>query len=176
MLLASCVNMSPVPVQDSGWPLLSPSSLSQPRQVTQLLRGDYDDNSFSLRSVVTVDKQQLVVVGVTSMGLRAFTLRYDGQQLSEERASQVPAAVQSRQLLNDLQLAFWPLPVLQQVWQSAGGQVSEPYPGTRRLHRDGVLLAEVHYAADPWNGRVWLRHFDHPYSLYIESTPLGTDP
>lgn len=176
VLLASCASTPPLVMQDSSWPLLSPVSLSQARQVTQLLRGDYNENSFNLRSVVTVDAQQLTVIGLTSVGLRAFTLKYDGNNLSEERAPQVPATLQPRQLLNDLQLIFWPLSALQEAWQPDGGQVSEPYPGTRRLHRNGMLLAEVHYAADPWNGRVWLRHFDHPYSLYIESTPVATGP
>ncbi|MGE0115891.1 MAG: DUF3261 domain-containing protein [Steroidobacteraceae bacterium] len=172
-VLAGCVSAPRTPpVSESGWPLLSPASLGQTRQITQILRGDYGDASFKLRSVVTVDAQQLTVIGLTSMGLRAFTVKYDGQNLSEERAPQVPEALQARQLLNDLQLAFWPLPALQQAWQAAGGEVSEPYAGTRRLQRAGNLLAEVHYADDPWNGRVWLRHFDHPYSLYIESIPL----
>ncbi|MGC3979836.1 MAG: DUF3261 domain-containing protein [Steroidobacteraceae bacterium] len=172
-LLTACVS-APKNIaagNDSTWPLLTPASAGQSRQVTQVLRGDYADNSFTLRSVVTVDATQLTVIGLTTMGLRAFTLKYDGNNLSEERAPQVPDALQARQLLNDLQLAFWPLSILQQSWQAAGGEVSEPYPGTRRLKRAGTLLAEVHYAGDPWNGRVWLRHFDYPYSLFIESSP-----
>ncbi len=173
--LSGCVTTHTLtPADNEGWPLLPPATLGQSKQVTQVLRGDYADSSFSLRSVVTVDAQQLTVVGVTGMGMRAFTVKYDGQNLSEERVPQVPDALQARQLLNDLQLAFWPLPALQQAWQAAGGQVSEPYPGTRRLQRNGVLLAEVHVADDAWHGRVWLRHFDYPYSLYIETIPLET--
>jgi Protein of unknown function (DUF3261) len=160
------------PIDQSTWPLLSPASLGQSHQASQLLHGDYADHNFTLRSIVTVDAKQLTVIGVTSMGLRAFTLKYDGEQLNEERAPQVPEALQAKQLLNDFQLAFWPLAELQKSWRSAGGEVSEPYPGTRRLYRKNVLLAEVHYAADPWSGRVWLRHFDYPYSLFIESSPL----
>jgi len=173
-LLSACVH-TPHPSSlntDNTWPLLSPASLGQAQQTAQILHGDYADHTFALRSVVTVNAQLLTVIGVTSMGLRAFTLKYDGEHLSEERAPQVPEALQARQLLNDLQLAFWPLSALQQSWQAAGGEVSEPYAGTRRLKRDGVLLAEVHYANDAWNGRVWLRHFDYPYSLFIESSPL----
>lgn len=174
-LLAGCVSTPRTPpVGETDWPLLSPASLAQTRQSAQVLHGDYGDASFSLRSVVTVDARQLTVIGLTSLGLRAFTVNYDGRNLREERAPQVPEALRTRQLLNDLQLVFWPLPALQQAWQAAGGEVSEPYPGTRRLRRAGSLLAEVHYAADPWNGRVWLRHFDHPYSLYIESSPLDS--
>lgn len=174
-VLSGCVSNPVTPSTDNAsWPLLSPASLMQSKQVTQILRGDYADSSFTLRSVVTVDAQQLTVVGLTSMGMRVFTLKYDGQSLSEERVPQVPTALQAGQLLNDLQLAFWPLPALQQAWQAAGGQVSEPYPGTRRLQRNGVLLAEVHIADDAWQGRVWLRHFDYPYSLYIDTIPVET--
>ncbi len=176
--LSACVSTThnTAAVEASSWPLLTPASLGQTRLITQILHGEYGDNNFSLHSVVTADAQQLTVIGLTSMGLRAFTLKYDGQNLNEARAPQVPAALQSRQLLNDLQLAFWPLSALQQSWQSAGGEVSEPYAGTRRLKKAGVLLAEVHYAADPWNGRVWLKHFDHRYSLYIESSPMEKAP
>ncbi|HTP39201.1 MAG TPA: DUF3261 domain-containing protein [Steroidobacteraceae bacterium] len=150
-------------------PLLAPASLGQTRQFTQLLRGDYGDTSFSLRCVVSIDDRQLSVIGLTALGQRAFTLKYDGAQLDEERAPQLPQAIGGVQLLNDLQLVYWPLPALQKAWQTAGGEVSEPYPGTRRLKRGGRLVAEVHYAADAWSGRVWLRHFDTPYSLFIET-------
>jgi hypothetical protein len=157
-------------------PLLGPASLGQPHGVAQLLRGEYGDNVFTLRCVIRVDAQQLTVVGLTALGLRAFTLRYDGQHLDEERASQMPAEPSGAGLLNDLQLVYWPLATLQQAWHTVGVDVSEPWPGTRRLKRGGALLAEVHYAADPWNGRIWLRHFDHPYDLYIESSPLEQGP
>jgi hypothetical protein len=152
-------------------PLLGPASLGQSRTVTQLLRGEYGATSFTLRCVIKVDAQQLTVVGLTSLGLRAFTLHYDGQRLGEERAAQMPASPGGAELLNDLQLVYWPLATLQQAWHTADVEVSEPWPGTRRLQRAGRLLAEVHYASDPWNGRIWLRHFDRPYELYIESSP-----
>jgi len=157
---------------NNGLPLLAPATLGQSHQVTQLLRGEYNEQTFTLRCVITVDANQLTVIGVTSMGLRAFTLKYDGEHLSEQRAPQVPDALHEDRLLNDLQLAYWPLPVLQKSWQAQGVEVSEPYPGTRYLKRAGKLLAEVHYAADPWNGRVWLMHYDFPYKLFIETSPL----
>ena len=173
LLMAGCASTRHTVTHDgSSWPLLAPTMLGESRQVTQLLRGDYGEQTFNLRCVLTIQPDQLTVIGLTALGLRAFTLNYDGEHLSEERAPQVPSALQADRLLNDLQLVYWPLPALQQAWQAAGGEVTEPYPGTRRLQRGGTLLAEVHYAADPWNGRVWLRHFDYPYSLFIETSPL----
>lgn len=178
-LLSGCVNTRyAVANEDGVWPLLAPATLGQERQATQLLRGEYGEQHFNLRCVVTIDAQRLTVIGVTGLGLRAFTLNYDGEHLTEDRAPQLPSALQGNRLLNDLQLVYWPLPVLQRAWQTAGGTVTEPYPGTRRLQRGNELLAEVHYAADPWNGRVWLRHFDYPYNLLIETSPLegGVSP
>lgn len=156
-------------------PLLSPASLGQERQVQQQLRGEFGERTFSLRCVVSVDARQLQVIGVTAMGLRAFTLRYDGERLDEQRSPQVPDALQAASLLNDLQLVLWPLPALQRAWSAAGVEVSEPWPGTRRLLRAGRLLAEVHYATDGWEGRVWLRHFDRPYSLFIVGSRMGAE-
>lgn len=178
LFLNACVTapQHPQATNANAWPLLAPAALGESRQVAQLLRGEYGERTFSLRCVVTVQANQLTVIGVTGLGVRAFTLKYDGEHLSEERAPQVPDALQADRLLNDLQLAYWPLPALQKAWQAVGGEVSEPYPGTRRLQRDGQLLAEVHYATDPWNGRVWLRHFDYPYNLFIETGPLDGSP
>lgn len=172
-LLNACAVTPPASSSDNdAWPLLTPAALGESRQAVQLLRGEYEGQSFSLRCVVTVDAARLKVIGVTGLGVRAFTLEYDGTHVTEQRAPQLPNALQADRLLNDIQLAYWPLAALQKAWHVAGGEVSEPYPGTRRLQRAGKLLAEVHYAADPWNGRVWLMHFDHPYQLFIETSPV----
>lgn len=156
-----------------GWPLLAPNTLPAPHQVKQILRGAYGTQDFTLQCAVNAQPQLLTVVGLTALGLRAFTLKYDGQNVSEERAPQLPEFVKGSQLLNDVQLAFWPLPALQAALQPAGWEVSEPYRGTRRLQREGRLIAEVHYAdADPWSGRLWLSNFVYGYSLYLETSPV----
>jgi len=151
-------------------PLLPPASLGASHQVTQLLHGEYADKSFSLQCAITTNADKLSVICLTSMGLRAFTLNYDGKQLTEQRAPQLPDALRAEQLLNDLQLAFWPLSAIQQSWRNAGVQVTEPYPGTRRVERNGTIISEVHYSRDPWEGRVWLHQNQIGYSLYIESS------
>jgi hypothetical protein len=147
--------------------------LGSSHQVKQILRGTYGTQDFSLQCVISAQPQLLTVVGLTALGLRAFTLKYDGQNLNEERAPQLPEFVKGSQLLNDVQLAFWPLPALQAALNPAGWEVSEPYKGTRRLQHEGRLIAEVHYAdADPWNGRAWLSNFSYGYSLYLETSAV----
>jgi hypothetical protein len=159
----------------AGLPLLPPESLGESRQISQLLRADYGDSFISLRCVVIIDAKALKIIGLTSYGLRAFTLSYDGQRLRESRSAQFPKALGSRQLLNDLQLVYWPLATLQQAWSNAGVVVRAPTAEQRHLVRGEQLLAEVHYPGDVWNGTVVLRHFDQPYTITIDSSPLPAE-
>jgi Protein of unknown function (DUF3261) len=157
----------------TSWPLLTPAALGSTKQVRQVLRGAFGGRDFNLQCVVQVQADRLTIIGVTALGLRAFTINYDGRKLDEQRAPQLPDFVSAKQLLNDLQLVFWPLNALDAALRPAGGEVVEPFAGTRRLLQQGRLLAEVHYAdADPWAGRVWLSNFAYGYSLYIETSPL----
>ena len=170
IMLSGCVTAPHVVATGAqSLPLLSPASLGSVHQVTQQLHGEYGDKSFSLQCPVSVTDHKLTVICLTSMGLRAFTLNYDGHDITEQRAPQVPDALQASRLLNDLQLAFWPLNALQQAWRSTGVEVVEPFAGTRRVLRDGKIITEVHYSTDPWKGRVWLHQNEIGYSLYIES-------
>lgn len=176
VLLSACATSPPQTPRGEGWPLLPPSTVA-PHRVKQVLHGAFGDREVQLQSVINVTPDELTVVGITALGLRAFTLKYNGTDLQEQRATAMPAAIEGRQLLNDVQLAFWPLSVLQSALRPAGWEVSEPQAGTRRLRRQGRLIAEVHYAdTDPWNGRLWLSNFVYAYSLFIESTSAsGTE-
>ncbi len=174
VLLAGCRTslQGPMPASANALPMLAPATLGETRQVEQFLSGEFGAEVFHLRAVVTVAADKISMVGINALGMRVFSLVYDGQELHEQRQSQVPQQIEAVRLLNDLQLAFWPLGTLQTVWREAGVSVVEPYAGTRRLVRDGQLVAEVHYPATPWQGRVWIRHADVPYSLMIDSKAL----
>jgi hypothetical protein len=173
VLLSGCMSTPhAVIANNQSLPLLSPASLQTSHQVNQVLHGEYGDRSFSLRCVVTANTEKLSVICLTGIGLRAFTLTYDGKNLNEQRAPQVPDSLQASLLLNDLQLAFWPLNALQQSWQASGLQVTEPYPGTRRVMRNDKVIVEVHYSTDPWQGRVWLHQNELGYGLFIESSAM----
>jgi hypothetical protein len=164
---------SPPAASTRNWPLLAPAALGRSAQVRQILHAAFQSRTVDLQCVVTVDPDRLTVVGLNTLGLRAFKVTYDGLQVDEQRAPQVPAFVDGARLVEDIQLAFWPLPALQATLAPAGWTVVEPFAGTRRLLRDGALVAEVHYATtDPWSGRIWLVNLRDRYSLSIDTAPL----
>lgn len=172
-LLLSACSVLGVHRAPASPPLLAPSSLGRSVDALQVVHGAHGGQELSFQCVVAVEPQQLTMVGLSAQGQRVFSLRYDGATLETESTVLAPPGLDPRRVLLDLQLALWPLAVLQQSFAGTPWELGEPAPATRRLRREGRLVAEVHYAgADPWQGRVWLSNFESGYSLSIESRPL----
>ncbi|HMN44775.1 MAG TPA: DUF3261 domain-containing protein [Povalibacter sp.] len=171
LLLTACASTPTAPAPSR--PLVSPATLGSERAVNQIVRGAIGAREMTINCVVTVKDGTMTVVGLSAMGVRLFTLRYDGTTVQAEKGLPTPEQLTPERLLADLQLVFWPLASLQKPLQDAGWQVSEPATGTRRLRRGDLLVAEAHYAdQDPWAGRSWLVNFEYGYSLQIDSKAL----
>ena len=157
-------------------PLAAPQAAGE-HAVSQVVRGAFGAREMTLSCVVTVKDGVMSVVGLNALGVRLFTIRYDGRLVSADKGIGVPEGLTPERLLADLQLVFWPLQPLQQTLQSAGYELKDSAPATRRLRRGDRLVAEVHYSqgagADlahaAWSGRAWLVSLEYGYSLHIES-------
>lgn len=157
-------------VDSPARPLASPAAAGE-HAVSQVVRGAVGAREVTLSCVVSVKDGVMSVVGLNALGVRLFTIRYDGSQVSVDKSFGVPDALTPDRLLADLQLVYWPLSPLQEVLRPSGFELTEPAAGTRRLRRDDRLVAEVHYATtDAWSGRAWLVNIEHGYSLQIDST------
>ena len=152
--------------------LVAPSSLGAERTVSQLVRGAIGTREATLTCVVTVKGSEMTVVGLNAMGIRLFTVRYDGQTVQAEQGLPIPEQLTPERLLADLQFVFWPVDALRAPLAEDGWEINDA-PGTRRLRRDGRLVAEAHYASDdPWSGRSWLVNFEYGYSMQIDSKAM----
>ena len=171
VLLAGCVTH---PVRnDAKTPLAPPSELS-PRNASQVIHAVYGARAVTLRTAIQLDAAGLKVVGVTATGQRLFTVSWDGSAVSAQKSAFVPASLDPERVLADVELALWPLAAVRAAFGQAGLDVTEPFPGVRRLRRGDALIAEVHYTtADPWSGRLWFVNFEFDYSLTIDTTLAG---
>ncbi|MDB5975564.1 MAG: hypothetical protein JWR07_2324 [Nevskia sp.] len=151
-------------------PLLPPATLGRTRDTQQILRVAFGEHEAVLRCVVHASPERIEVLALTALGQRAMSVAWDGKDWKVETAPMVPSALKPEWMLTDLQLALWPLPVLQAAYHAAGWEVTEPGGGVRRLRHNGQLIAEVDYAdADPWHGRYWISNFRFDYALAIEA-------
>jgi hypothetical protein len=173
LTLTGCVSHQTSAPAEGARPLVAPSTLGAERTVTQIVRGAFGPRDMTMNCVVTVKNGTMTVVGLSAMGLRVFTIRYDGATTSVDNTLPVPAQLTPERLLADLQLVYWPLQTLIEPMRTAGWELSEPAPGTRRLRRADRVVAEVHYnGTDPWQGRSWLVNLEHGYTLNIESSQM----
>jgi hypothetical protein len=172
MAVGACASVPRQPATPPR-PLMSPASLGGDRVVNQVVRGAFGGREITFNCVVTVKGGKMTLVGLNSLGMRLFTVRYDGSAMTSETASEMPGALMPERLLADLQLVYWPLASLAKPMAEAGWQLSEPVTGIRRLRRGEQLVAEAHYSSeDPWRGRSWLVNFEYGYSLQIDSQAL----
>ncbi|HYM34343.1 MAG TPA: DUF3261 domain-containing protein [Steroidobacteraceae bacterium] len=177
LTLSACVSVRTPTQSANQLPLVAPASLNADRSVQQILHGAFGSREVTMNCVVTVRGNTLTVIGLSSLGVRAFTIKYDGQQINAENDLPVPREFTAERLLADTQLVLWPVAVLQPVLQRAGWQLTEPFSGTRRLRRGDKLIAEIHYdSADPWHGRSWLVNLQYGYTLSIDSTNAANTP
>lgn len=171
LALPACGALRPAGEASPQRPLLAPATLGGERAAAQIVRGAFGEREATLQCSVVVRDDLITVVGLTALGVRLFTVRYDGREIQHERALPAPAQLTPQRLLADLQLMLWPLSALREPLAAAGWQIAEPFAGTRRLRRAGRIVAEVHYSgADPWRGRSWLANFEHGYTLAIDSS------
>jgi hypothetical protein len=172
LALVACASTAPRPVPVAR-PLVAPASLGTDRLVSQIVRGAFGARELTLHCVVTVKDGAMTLVGLNSLGVRLFTIRYDGAAVQTETLPAMSGPLMPERLLADLQLVYWPLASLSTPMAAAGWQLTEPAAGVRRLRRGEQLVAEAHYSSgDPWSGRSWLVNFEFGYSLQIDSQAL----
>ena len=179
LLLSACATVPAPPDSTAAvLPVLPAASLGQSRSAQQIVRAAFADTEATMQCVVEITPQRMSVVALNAMGLRLFSVAVEDGQTTVERMPGVPEQIQPERILSDIQLAFWPLKKLQQSYRGTPWQVSEPFAGTRRLKREGRLIAEVHYAQsgkDLWRGHLWLSNYEFGYSLAVTSQAQGRE-
>jgi hypothetical protein len=179
LLTSACATVpAPSAPSASSLPVLPAASLGSSHSAQQIVRAAFADSDATMQCVVEITPQRMSVVALNALGLRLFSVAVEDGQTTVERMPGVPEQIQPERILSDIQLAYWPLAKLQQAYRGSAWQVSEPFAGTRRLKRDGRLIAEVHYAQptrNPWNERLWLSNYEFGYSLSVTSQAQGRE-
>jgi hypothetical protein len=179
-MLCGCASLGAPPPSNSTPPRapLSAASLGRTRSAQQIVRAAFGDKEATMQCAVDVGPERVQVIALNAVGLRLFSVKAENGQSTVERAPGVPEQIQPEQILRDIQFCYWPLAALQAGFRGTAWEVSEPFAGTRRLKRDGRLIAEVHYSkpgSDPWGNRLWLANFEYGYSLAVEPAPADNE-
>ena len=164
----ACATLSGGPLPElAGW-RLSPASLGASVRAAQQIRAEADGAVWRFQAVLEVSPERLTLVGLSGFDRRVLTVRYDGAEFAEETDSLVPAGLSGAQILQDLQLIYWPTTAIAAALP-AGFRLEES-GGERRLLRDGSVVVRIR-CAEPirLRGRCEYEALDGGRRLAIDS-------
>lgn len=149
-------------------PLLAPSALGRTVHASQLLAIEYDGQSWTMQGALEANPQTVRLVGLTPLGQRVISLRWDGSQLNEERDARLPAQVSGAQILSDLQLIYWPKAALTAALPATWGV--DEQAGQRTFLLDAAPWIRIRCDnADALQGQCVFEHLRYGYRLIIDS-------
>ena len=165
MFLPSCAWLQR-PAQPPAYPLQTPGSYGGTYSGQHLLEGEFDGRRLQLQTYVEIDAQQMVIVGLTPWGTRAFSIRYDGQRLDFENLIHRDTPLPPSLILSDVQQVLWPRLPNTARWRVE----DDAHPRERRVYFRRQLVTRITYAG-PFD--ITLRNMLYGYTLHIRVLPLG---
>ncbi|WP_051609826.1 DUF3261 domain-containing protein [Terasakiella pusilla] len=139
-------------------------------EVSQLLKGSYQDQEFVLHAALKMDEDQLLLLGLDQMGRRAFSLTWDATGVHVDRAVWLPDALEARYILSDLMYAYWPLEKL-----VAQGLVVTQDGTKRTIFEEGQAIAFItkEGTTQRWAGQTVIENIKRGYRIEIQSQQTG---
>lgn len=168
LVLAGCAALRPGMVP-APLPPLAPLASSLPRSATQTLRIAVGDRALALQCALRLGPDGWRTACVSATGQRLVTLQVDADgRIDLEGDADRAGPIEAARMAADIQLALWPIQMLQEAQRGSAWSTQQVSPHTRRLLHEHQLVAEVHYAGDdPWNGTLWVSNYRERYSLEI---------
>ncbi|MCR9212220.1 MAG: DUF3261 domain-containing protein [Proteobacteria bacterium] len=154
LLVAACATPTKETSDLSAWTLPD-----DPREVIQILNGQYQDQAFQFQVRLSLAEEQMQLVGLDALGRRAFKIVWNKEGISTLKADWVSEKVKAEDILNVIVAVFWPEenPVRQRVVEHIG-ELDVSYQSSREM---------------AWNETVDVRDPVHGYNMTITSYELA---
>lgn len=154
---------------------LPEADIETPFTEQQLLTFHTQGQTHSLLAVIDAQKNQLTVVGLSTLGVKLFYLSYQSHQITVEQALFIQQLPPASQILSDIMLSRWPIAAWQKVLPA--GWAIEDKGDYRYLRQQGETIITIHYRpAESGLPRSPI-HIDHAIFAYqIDIVPMDTTP
>lgn len=169
LLMCACSAL-PVRRTQLPQPMLSPATLELELAVSQRLRLSPRDGSRApetLDARLEIDAEAVRLAGF-AMGHRVLAVHWDGTELTQQRAPELPPQVDAARILRDVLYVLAPARALQAALPK-GWQVQDS-PAHRELLHGTQPAVRIDYTASPrWAGVIVLDNIAEGYRLEIKS-------
>jgi hypothetical protein len=164
LLTVGCASKPRTSGRPLFYPLLPPATFGGSAEFEHVLKGEYGGRSFSLHALVKVDESRLLLIGLTPMNTRAFTVGYDGQRIEMDNPAGVRVPFPPEVILSDVQQMFWPSLPDRDGWQVKTNSSQE-----RQFLFSGRPISSVRFGELPGGRRtIDLTNGKYNYRLFLE--------
>src|SRR5262249_14319805 len=167
---------------DANAPLIAPGqvlSLPRPADVgrrilaVQLITVKRGEQTFAFEGHLNLRPDQVVFIGLDSVGRRAVTITWNGRDISAEVAPWLPESVRPGSLLADLIMIYWPEKSVRDALPPGGVLLQDPHSRSIRIAGREVLHADYDWAIGaPWNGNLRYSNFAWGYQIDVQSSEI----
>ncbi|MDV7341032.1 DUF3261 domain-containing protein [Terasakiella sp. A23] len=135
-------------------------------EVVQLLKGDYAQKQFVFQVGLSMKEDGLSLIALDSMGRRAFSVFWDDNGVTAQKANWMPDMVRAEYILKDIMMAYWPIDALG-VFDESVRQVGNE----RIVENNGDKTLSIYSPSqmDRWNGKVVIENHVLGYRIEIQS-------
>ncbi len=150
---------------------LPPAALGTSISLQQRLAVEREGRADYLEGALEIDEQHVSMIGL-ALGQRVMSLQFDGKELKSWRHALLPEQVRAEDVLEDIQLTYWPADAVGAALPP-GWRIEEEAM-RRTLWSDDAKVMVIDYSAQPrWHGKVVLTNLRYQYQLTIQSAPAG---
>ena len=169
--IPGCASLNPEPTVPISL-LLSPSSFGGTLSLSQLVTGEYDNQTTSMRFEIDITPDRLTAVALSPLGITLFTLEHDGGEPIINQITSDQIILDPKYILFDLYMAYWPTAVLHNALGKHGLKLHEDHKTKKRiiLTLSDEKLVEVMYPVTQIGSEeIVIQHYALPYRLNIKS-------
>ena len=164
-LLAGCAAPAPLRLGLK----LAPASLGASISLQQHLTVEREGRIDEFDAVLEVDEQSVNLI-ILMLGQRMLSLAFDGQRVETWRHPAVPSQLRAEDVLEDLQLTFWPAAAIAGALPAGWGIEERGLRRVLSLNAEPVIV--IDYEGSPrWSGSVALANLRYGYRITIQSVP-----
>jgi len=143
--LAGCRDDNCIDLSGAASYCLLPAEQAPTVSLTQQVQLDWNEQRFTLLSVLEADQKNTTLVMLNPVGQTLFSVKQDAQGVTTKAAMKLPSGFDPKILLAMIQLALWPEQKIRAGLAPASCLRLEVAPDSRQLKCDGQPVLSVSY-------------------------------
>lgn len=165
------VASSAVPDPQAFLARIRPADLGRDVDAVQLVSVSRESNALAIEVRLSVRAEEVRFAAQDAIGQRLMTVRWSGEEVSEERSPNLPVFIRPKGLLADLVAICWPEAVVRRALEASGSTLT--VKNDERVILVGgreTMRATRDWTPDaPWTGRLRYFNIRAGYAVAVQS-------